>query len=89
MGMEDFVIIEASFLTRPGHRNRPSRKLRNRREGPFEIIEVVSATDRKLRLPKSWRHHPIIHVKNLTPNKIKEEKVSPEPYLYGDDGAAF
>ena len=89
MGMEDFVIIEASFLTRPGHRNRPSRKLRNRREEPFEIIEVVSATDRKLRLPKSWRHHPTIYVKNLTPNKIKEEKVSPEPDLYGDDGAAF
>ena len=89
MGVGDLVMIEASSLTRPGHRHRPSRKLRNRREGPFEIIEVVSATGRKLRLPKGWRHHPIFHVKNLTPIQVDEGEASPEPDHYGDDGTAF
>ena len=47
--------------------NRPSKKLDMRRQGPFEILEVISRSAYKLKLPASWKVHPVFHVSLLRP----------------------
>lgn len=46
--------------------NRPSRKLAERRSGPFEILERVGTHAYRLQLPKQWKNvHPVFHVSKL------------------------
>lgn len=47
---------------------RPSKKLSEKQVGPFEIVEVVSPTAFRLRLPDSLsKIHPVFHISLLTP----------------------
>ena len=46
-----------------------SRKLAPKREGPFEIEQVMGPITYKLKLPKQWRIHPVFHAALLTPYK--------------------
>jgi hypothetical protein len=46
---------------------RPSRKLDHKLYGPFEILELISQTAIRLRLPKTWKIHPIFHVSLIEP----------------------
>ena len=46
---------------------RPSRKLDDKRHGPFEVVEPIGATSYRLRLPSSWKIHDVFHVSKLTP----------------------
>lgn len=46
-----------------------TRKLAPKREGPFEITEVISALNYRLRLPATWKIHPVFHASFLTPYK--------------------
>ena len=45
----------------------PSRKLAPKREGPFEIAEVMGPVTYKLKLPNQWRIHPVFHASLLSP----------------------
>jgi hypothetical protein len=45
----------------------PSRKLDHKLYGPFEILELISPTAIRLRLPKTWKIHPIFHVSLIEP----------------------
>jgi hypothetical protein len=85
MGVGTFVTVAAANLTRPGFHRRPSRKLRSKREGPFEVIKVLSATGRRLRLPPGWRQHPEFHINKLVPFEFAPElevrAAEPEPDL--------
>ena len=38
-----------------------------KRQGPFEIIEVLGPLTYKLKLPNQWRIHPVFHASLLTP----------------------
>jgi len=54
---------------------RPSKKLDVRRTGPFEILAPVPADATtpsafRLRLPPSWKIHPVVHVSLLRPAHI-------------------
>jgi hypothetical protein len=48
--------------------NRPSRKLAERRSGPFKIIERIGTHAYRLKLPQQWKNvHPVFHVSKLDP----------------------
>lgn len=53
----DKVFLESTNLSLPY----PNRKLAPKREGPFVIEQVMGPTTVKLRLPGSWRIHPVFH----------------------------
>lgn len=46
---------------------RPSSKLDFKKLGPYEIEEVVSTVNYKLRLPKGSKQHPVFHISLLEP----------------------
>jgi hypothetical protein len=50
----------------------PTRKLSPKREGPFEIIEVISTHAYRLKLLNQWRIHPVFHAALLTPYRETE-----------------
>uniref|UniRef100_A0A0W0FJH8 Reverse transcriptase-rnase h-integrase n=1 Tax=Moniliophthora roreri TaxID=221103 RepID=A0A0W0FJH8_MONRR len=47
----------------------PSPKLSPKREGPFEITEVLGPVTYRLKLPFQWRIHPVFHAGLLSPFK--------------------
>ena len=49
-----------------------SKKLAPKREGPFVIEEVLNPLNYRLKLPNSWRIHPVIHATLLSPYKENE-----------------
>jgi len=53
--------------------NFPSRKLTPRREGPFEISQVISPYAYHLRLPPTWKMHGVFHASLLSPYKKTPE----------------
>lgn len=61
----DKVWLEAKNL-KTGN---PHRKLGMKKEGPFEISEVLGPVTYRLALPKTWRIHPVFHACLLSPYK--------------------
>lgn len=61
---------------------RPSRKLSEKRLGPFEVLEKIGQTSYKLKLPKTWQvKTPVFHASLLhkyTPPNFAVQK-APEP----------
>ena len=47
----------------------PSRKLSPKRQGLFEISQVLSPLTYRLRLPPTWRIHNVFHATLLSPYK--------------------
>jgi len=66
-----------------------SKKIAPKREGPFQIIEVLNPLNYHLELPHSWRIHPLIHVTLLSPYKTNgvygENFLEPPPDLLKDN----
>ena len=60
----DRVWLEGSNI----RTDRPTKKLDNKRHGPFKVIEKVGKSAYKLDLPKTWRSiHPVFNEVLLTP----------------------
>jgi len=53
--------------------NFPSQKLAPRREGPFEISQVISPYAYRLRLLPTWKIHGVFHASLLSPYKETPE----------------
>ena len=72
---------------------RPTKKLAERRLGPFKIIQVVSPLAVKLDLPYARRHiHPVFHVSLLEPaypDKIKGRTQPPPPPVVIEDDLEY
>ena len=64
----DKVWLEAMNL----HLNYPSRKLAPKRQGPFEIAQVLSPLTYQLCLPSTWKIHDIFHASLLSSYKETE-----------------
>jgi hypothetical protein len=77
----DKVWLESRYL-KPRYE---CRKLAPKREGPFVVEEVLNPLNYRLRLPKTWRIHPVIHITLLSPyhnNDIHGENfIRPPPDL--------
>ena len=61
--VNDKVWLEARNLKR----NILDLKFAPKQEGPFTITKVLSPLSYKLKLPTSWKIHPVFHVSLLTP----------------------
>ena len=44
-----------------------NKKITTKREGPFEITEVLPPLNYRLKLPKGWKQYPVFHASLLTP----------------------
>ena len=49
-----------------------TKKMAPKREGPFEIIEVLSPLTYRLKLPVQWRIHDVFHAVLLSPYRENE-----------------
>jgi len=47
--------------------NQPTQKLEHRRFGPFKVEKKVGQRAYRLKLPLTWRVHPVFHVSKLVP----------------------
>ena len=61
--VNDKVWLEARNLKR----NIPDPKFAPKQEGPFTITKVLSPLSYELKLPTSWKIHPVFHALLLTP----------------------
>ena len=63
--------------------DRPSKKLDFKRQGPFEILDKVGSRAYKLKLPATWKVHPVFNVVKLRPyieeNIPGRRKAKPRP----------
>ena len=78
------VWLEATNLDL-GH----NRKLASRREGPFQITEVLGPLTYRLELPSRWRIHDVFHAALLSPFTETEEHgpafTRPPPELVNEE----
>jgi hypothetical protein len=70
----DFGVGDKVWVTTKHWKNeRPSRKLANQMEGPYEILEKVGHSF-KLKLPESMKIHPVFHAE-----KLRKDPANPLP----------
>jgi len=69
----------------------PSKKLSERRYGPYEVLELKGETSYKIALPKEMEcMHDTFHASYLTPHKgskflSQKRKLPPPPEIIGDE----
>ncbi len=59
----DLVWLEGCHL----RTNQPTAKLAPKRHGPFQVIQVMSPVNYRLKLPTQWSIHDVFHIDLLTP----------------------
>ena len=77
----DFKVGDKVWVTtRHWQTDRPSKKLANQMEGPYEILEQVGHSF-KLKLLDSMKVHPVFHAEKLRkdPNNPLPGQANPEP----------
>ncbi|KAJ2928010.1 hypothetical protein H1R20_g9081, partial [Candolleomyces eurysporus] len=82
----DKVYLEATNIST----TRPSRKLSDKRYGPFIILEKVGESAYKLKLPEQWKAiHPVFNEALLTPWKrptfTSQQRPAPPPPVIVDN----
>src|ERR1700677_5095486 len=73
----DKVYVDASDYTT----DRPSKKLRDRKIGPYPILEVINDNAFKLKLPSSMKIHPVFTRSKLrlySPPTIPGQSITPQ-----------
>ncbi len=65
----DKVLLDTKNLRLPY----ASRKLTPKRVGPFTITKVMGPVTFKLKLPSTWKIHPVFHAALLTPYRTTKE----------------
>ena len=71
----DKVWLDASHLKT----NRPTKKLDDKRLGPFSIAKIISPTAVRLTLPTQWNIHPVFHVSLIRPAQ-EDHSLHPNPH---------
>jgi hypothetical protein len=71
--------------------DRPSKKLTEKRIGPYQITKIISTNAVKLKLPSHFRIHPVFNVSSLRPfiDTIPgQKKIIPPPVDF-EEGEEF
>jgi len=63
LAVGDLVLLDSKGL----ETMRPSKKLDDKRYGPFPITELVGIQSYRLQLPTSWKIHDVFHTSKLIP----------------------
>jgi len=71
----DEVLLEGENL----RTNRPAKKLDHRRFGPFRVERKVGERAYRLKLPTTWKIHPVFHVSKLLPYRRNDTTTSTPP----------
>jgi len=71
----DEVLLEAEKL----RTNRPSKKLDHRCFGCFKVDKKVGEHAYRLKLPSTWKIHPVFHVSKLLPYHRGDTAICPPP----------
>jgi hypothetical protein len=77
LAVGDEVLINPHSLELVDTKGR-SRKLMQRKLGPFEIIDVISPTAYKLRLPDTYPMHNIVNLQHLTKYHRSPDETRPK-----------
>jgi hypothetical protein len=79
-GAPEFKVGDKVYLDGANiHTTRPAKKLDDRRYGPFEILEKIGERAYKLKLPISWKIHPVFNVVKLRPYHPPQTAVQQQP----------
>jgi len=81
--VNDKVYVNYDLFNRGGN-----KKLKPRKLGPFIIKKIYSNDTYKIKLPKSIRIHPIIHVSNLEPyidDEFGRQEEPPPPIIINNE----
>ena len=85
----DKVYVEATNI----NTTRPAKKLDDKRYGPFEILKKVGPSSYKLKLPGTWKIHPVFNEALLTPYHPptfpSQEKPLPPPVVETPEGEEY
>ena len=84
------VMLATKNITLDTQSWRLSRKFQPRYIGPYEVIEVISPVNYRLKLPHTVRIHPVFHVSLLkkyieNDKEFSERIVKPPPPVVIDD----
>ena len=74
----DWVWLEGKDI----QTQRPSKKLDDKRYGPYQITKVISPSAYQLKLPSSMKVHPVFNITRLRPHEadqIPGRKAQPSP----------
>ncbi|QRW17991.1 Retrovirus-related Pol polyprotein from transposon [Rhizoctonia solani] len=75
----DLVLINPHSLNLLKHQSGKGNKLNMRYEGPFEVMESISPVAYRIRLPASYRIHPIINIAHLESYKASPPEFGSQP----------
>ena len=73
----DLVLLNPHSLSLLRNETGRGRKLLMKYDGPFEIIQKLSAVSYQLQMPESYRIHPVLNIAHL-------EKYQPSPAEFGN-----
>jgi hypothetical protein len=88
-GDKAYISLAASMETGYHLPNTVSHKLSPQRAGPFEVLRAVGNLAYELKVPASWKIHPVISVAHLEPFKDDpfQRLLPPVPDLITDDNS--
>jgi hypothetical protein len=88
-GDKAYVSLAVSMETGYHLPNTVSHKLSPQRAGPFEVLRAVGNLAYELKVPASWKIHPVISVAHLEPFKDDpfQRLLPPVPDLITDDNS--
>src|SRR5215813_3784681 len=83
--VEDLVWLDGKDLKT----DRPSKKLEDKRYGPYKIIKKISPSAYELKLPTSMKLHPVFNTSRLCPYKEdiipgRKDPPPPPPVVEGE-----